>query len=361
MMMSEITSVVKFISIIQLVLIPLGVMFLFLTKRVIKTKKDKKEAIKRQITAVIHDSLTRDIPLSTLFIKQCMRHIDVLIHCILIFEKEFAKHSKWLVIKNQLIDRVLKPQARVLATSRQWLNQYFAVQCYAYGIDLKDEFFLLKLLHNNVLLVFLGAARVVFKYPTTRSVDALIDVLAKGRRLNLSFVIEVLAKITTHEKKILSPYFTRRLEHEADPYVRSFCYRMAMHLEASSTMLTLVKQDVMSNNLELIIAAMNYLSIIPSIDSLDLLIKFVEDERFEVRAVVVKLLGQFQHETVIPLLENKLNDPVWWVRINSADSLLKIGKKGIVVLQRQSPSGDRFAYETAQRMLITLNQTDKDV
>lgn len=361
MIMSEIASIVKLISIIQLMLIPLSVVFLFFAKIVLKKKRDKKEEIQKKINAGIHHSLTRDLPLSTSFIKRCRRHIDVLINCLFILESELLKNPKWLVIKNQLIDQVLKPQARVLASSRHWLNQYLAVECYAYGIDLKDESFLLKLIHHEILLVSLGAVRVVFMYPTARTVDVLIDVLAKGRRLNQSFFIEVLTKMTIDEKKALAPFFTIKLEHEEDPYVRSFCYRMAMHLATSSTVLERVEKDAMSDNLELTIAAINYLSMIPSTDSLDFLTKFTEDERFEVRAVVVKLLGQFQHETVIPLLESKLRDPVWWVRINAADSLLKIGKKGIVVLQRQSPEGDRFAYETAQKILITLNQTNKDL
>jgi len=360
MMMSEIAPYVKFISIIQLALIPFGVVFLFLAKIVLKMKKDKKEEIKKQMTSGIQNLITTDHQLSKLFTKLCMRHIDVLIDCFFMIEQECSKNTKWLLIKTQLIDSVLKPRARVLAKSHRWINQYLAVQCYAYGIDLKDESLLLKLIHHKILLVCLGAACVVFKYPTTQSVDVLIDVLAKGRRLNQSFFIEVLTKISFSEKKRLAPFFTVRLECEEDPYVRSFCYRMAMHLAASTEVLTRVKQDALSNNLELKLAAINYLSINHSIDSLNFLIKLIDDKQFEVRALIVKLLGKFHHETVLPLLENKLKDPAWWVRINSADSLLKLGKEGIAVLQRQSPEDDRFAYETAQKVLVTLHQSDKD-
>jgi len=352
-MMNEILNFVKYISIIQLMVIPCLVLFLFLIQVVLKNNASRLSKTKEKITNELHLIVSNNVKLSDAWTTLFKRNIAILLECLLAFEKECSKDLKWLILKKQIINNVLKPRARVLASSRRWLNKYLAVQCYAYGIDSKDERFLLQLIQHKILLVSLGAAQVIFKYPTTKSVDVLIDAISDNRRLNHSFFIEILTTVTNEEKAVLARFFMNRLHREKDPYVKSFCYRMATHLPASRMLFNLIKQDLLSTNIELKLSAITYLSILPAKLSTEILISLLNDEQFEVRAVVVKLLGEGHHEAAIPLLEAKLRDDAWWVRINAANALLKFGQAGITVLQRQTIEKDRFAYETAQRVLIS--------
>ena len=41
------------------------------------------------------------------------------------------------------------------------------------------------------------------------------------------------------------------------------------------------------------------------------------------------------------------------MRINAAESLFKLGKKGIALLKKQKPSIDQYAYDVAAQVLST--------
>ena len=79
MIMSEMVHYVKLISIIQLVLIFLGMVFLFCVKIVFKTQRDRKIELNKLISSTIQGLLTSDDKLSLSFITLCKRHVDVLI------------------------------------------------------------------------------------------------------------------------------------------------------------------------------------------------------------------------------------------------------------------------------------------
>ena len=354
MTITELFHLVKVVALVQLGIM-ITSLFLFYLLRLLFKVNDRllKKKIEK-ITQLLHALIDNQIELSPTVAKLLGKNLRELLGCMRKIEDDTPTLPGWVTLKPQLANQILKPQARQLASSSKWLKQYLAILCYEYGINVKDEKLLSKLVHSETFIVSLNAARVIFKYPTTTSINALINSLAQGRRIQQSLYAEILVSEHTETNKTLLTAFSNRLADEKDPYVKTFCYRILMLLPLSDTPLKSTETDILNDNLDLKIAAIHYLAQFKDASSRQTLRQFLTDNEPTVKAVVAKLIGENHDEDGISLLEEKLHDPAWWVRINAAEALSKLGKKGISVLKRQSPEVDHFAYETAQKVLITL-------
>lgn len=76
----------------------------------------------------------------------------------------------------------------------------------------------------------------------------------------------------------------------------------------------------------------------------------LRDEDWRVRAVAAKN-AEVCSDTIIDALESALKDRSYYVRINAAQALAKLGDKGMAVLARLTGSSDNFARDMALYML----------
>lgn len=354
MTMDDVLLVVQCIGFLQLAVVIVSIFLFYLLRAFFKSNdrylNKKTEDIKRSLNSLIKD----EIKLTSKLLQWFKKNVRELLACMEQLEVSPSLLPRWIDIRDQLSNNVLKPHARRLAKSSKRLNQYFAILCYEYGINDEDEQVLCELVQSDIAIVSLNTARVIFKYPSYKTITALIDSLAQGRRIQQSLYTEVLLSESIRTNEMIIKTFTDRLTSEPDPYIRIFCYRMLKLLSPPKKVLEAIKIDIVSQNLDLKIASLEYLSVVQTKDSCDNLRQCLNDTAPEVRAIVAKLLGEINDKHSIPLLEEKLHDPGWWVRINAAQALSKLGKNGILALQQQSPEVDKFAYETAQKVLITL-------
>ena len=91
------------------------------------------------------------------------------------------------------------------------------------------------------------------------------------------------------------------------------------------------------------------------IDSVEKIMGFVEkvmnDERWEIKAQLVKSLGVIRDERVIPLLEKGLDDRNWFVRYNSAVSIASFGERGLELLKSFSEQNLGFKSDISRYIL----------
>lgn len=263
------------------------------------------------------------------------------------------KHGKrdWEKIKAIISEKVLKPQAKRLSLSRDWFKRYLATRCYELGTNLFDEKELIKLVKDDVFLVSVNAAMLIFHNPTTKSINEVIDSYSKGRRILQTTLVNILLHTPIENTKVISDIIIKRLYVEEDIYTRIFCYRILLYLKPSGEIHSIVEKDLMTDDLDLKIAVLIYLEHVEAKYSKPILLKYLNDPHFEIRTIVVKLLGDIGDKSLIPELAGKLSDPEWWVRINTANVLGNLGEEGLAVLRAQTAQKDRFAYETAQAYL----------
>jgi HEAT repeat protein len=85
-------------------------------------------------------------------------------------------------------------------------------------------------------------------------------------------------------------------------------------------------------------------------DMYPIIISGLQDEDWRVRAAAAKNAEVFS-EMVVDALASVLKDRNYYVRINAAQALSKLGDKGIAVLTRYTSSDDHFARDMAHYML----------
>lgn len=250
-----------------------------------------------------------------------------------------------------LSDKLLKPAARGLYKSRNWLNRYYAALCYSYGFETLDEQPLCRLVRDDTLLVSINAASTGIKYQNSAVINQTISHFAKGRHLQQSFFAQI-SDVSHHD---VADIIITRLENEQDLYTKVFCYRLLKEIPYTQ-FLDCVEADLLFDSVDLSISIIEYLSEVQDERKTQILYDLAFAEDWEIRAAVAKSLGRVHTARSLEILTILLTDPQWWVRVNSGTSLYSQGESGIDILKAQSPLKDKFAYETAQRILLSGNR-----
>ena len=239
------------------------------------------------------------------------------------------------------------------------MKKQLTLLCYELGFNLDNEKTLLKFVNDNNLIISINAAIQLFKNtnPNPSAINEVITTFSKGRHILQNTLAALLTTVPSASLGLLRTIFIARLNEEKDTYVRIFCYRILMHLERPDKLESFVEEDLSSENVDLKILTLKYVAHAAQINSSPILLRYLNDTNDDVRSTIVKLFGEIGDESLIPYLNNGLKDSEWWIRINSANSLLKLGTKGIAVLHEQSPQIDKFAYETAQSCLKIYQST----
>lgn len=350
LLLLQLTDWIKFIVIFELGTIVLAVFVLFFLRGRFIRQNKQSENLKKEISAQLREITADRLQLTK-------KLIDFYKKNILELTDSLEGGTLALSLNLELKTAVLQPMARRLGLSKHWSKQMIAIRCYQFlNLEHQDYPVLIHMLSSKILLVILGACKIIFTHPNEPLINTMIDSLSLSRKIYQDLFFQILSTLPDIDQSLLSEIFFQRLLQEKNTYTRCFCYRMIKKLLASEKMLPLIKQDITNENLDLRIAALSYLSCIPSAISLQILEAATEDKQFEIRALAVKTLGECKQLISTAILEKKLQDNAWWVRINAANALASLGPSGIAILRRQRPDADRFAYETSQKILITLEK-----
>lgn len=351
--MDKILEIIKIIAILQGIVIASFIALMYLAKLVVYFKEKKNIKKRKQIHTLFEEHFKKHEPLS-------LKNVNIFKHSIqnvLIVLKDFdTEHqgSDYLeLFKSQLSASVFKPVARKLTESRHWFKRYTATLCYLHGFDDIDEPKLIKLLDDSTLLVAINAGMCVLKYNNSPLINAMITSFAASRRLQQSAFAEIFVR--NEKKHDISEIVLKRLETESDVYVKIFCYRLLTRLPQASISPS-ARRDLHIASTDLRIAVIEYISHTDDIEKVSLIYSLVDNPDWEIRASIAKALGNIKDDVSTQKLSVFLNDSKQWVRINAAKSLSQHGEPGMKILRTLSPENDKFAYETAKSLLMTMEK-----
>lgn len=348
--MENVLFIVKIVVIFQALLILLVILFLYMGNLFFLLKEKRESKNKKKITYLMDLYFNKEtIPIdgigplknSIVFVLSVLRDMD----------KKYQGSEAYHHFKQELSQHVLRPYARKAAFSRDWYKRYTAALCYCQGINSKDEGILSLLIQDKSFLVAMTATKCAIQIYTPKLVNVLIDEYSNARHIRQS----VYAKILMRNKPDISTIITDRLQKEQNPYVKAFCYRLLSRLPKEKQILFPVEQDLENNSVELKIAALKYISYMGRSRNHKMIYRLSEDVDWQVRAITAKALETVDTQESIRLLETLLKDKNKWVKTNAAYSLIKKGKKGIAILEKQSQEVDEQAYDIAQEMLRQLH------
>ena len=341
-------SIVKIIAIAQLVIVCFLLLFAYGVKIYAYIHQAHCKKIATQLERFIVDSLGSSHVFNLQGLKRYKRHLSIMIATIDSLDASI-KTEKWLRVRTKIIDDILLPRARIFANSRAWEKRYLACQMFRLSYKRQDQKILKNLILDEVPLVSMNAASLAIHCDSQALLDAIVDTFAKNRRVQQSLYAQIIANAGVP----IIPLINNRLKREQNPYVKAFCYRSLAMLPVVSETVESVAEDLSSTNLDLKLAVLLYLCHTSPKASADLFLSLLTASDWEIRAKAAKLLGDVGDESFAPSLEPCLKDREWWVRMNAAEALAKLGAKGISILKKQDPMDDRFAYEIAQQILST--------
>lgn len=334
------TIIIEFIIVFVIILIVYGMTCLYYFK-------NKRDIRQKNIFLSYWDRVVNHE--DTFDPVQCPRKMDLLLSLVRSFnDVETPKRER--ALKQELIESALLPLARKKTKSRFSSTHLLCAQCFELYMTLDDEPFVLKLLNDKMSLVSLHAATAAIQFGSQASINAVIDRMSNMRRLGQSMYLEIFKNMRPEVFDLIKK---RLLNSEKNPFVRATCYKLLMLVPSSTDIIdmTSVDEDLRSSNLELSLAALRFRVYHYRDDAFDELIRSLHDPRWEIRLISVGFLGELRKKEALKELEQCLKDPVYAVRMKSAEALKSFGGEGITILKNQNPNEDRFAFEAAMSLL----------
>lgn len=353
--MLEFLSVIKIIAIVQMVIMILLVIFAYGVKVYTYHKNARVKKITKKVEQYLMEWMERPTDFNPAVILPYKPYVELIISIINKFDVSLTV-EKWKVTREKLMTQIVLPGMRLYANSPSWSKRYLVCQAYQLSLEHLDDDIVKSLINDPIPLVSINAAILATKSNSQMLIDTVIDCFSKGRRIQQSLYAQILSSAV----ETMIPLVKHRLRHEKKPYVKIFCYRTLTQIPYVSETIETAFVDLNSNHLDLKLAVLDYLRKNDPQASFPRFVNLLKDNHWQVRARAAKLLGDMGNDFFASALEESLKDSVWWVRINAADALAKLGFKGILILQRQKPEIDQYAYDTARQVLsITIAVKDE--
>jgi HEAT repeat protein len=336
-------QIIKWIICLEFILVVLMVLIACMLKFIFSIKQKRSQKLLINTENYLH-RLLENTSLFSVFPKKAKK-MNVLLPIINKFD-ETLHSQNWNKLKAKIGEEILHKLAKKNATHRRWRHRFLAAECFKVYAVRQDEDFLVKLIKDKFPLVTLSASVTAIKLGTAKLINALIDRMSQERRLTLTMFLMLFENASSEIYHIVSD----RLNNERNPFIRTSCYKILQKLPATQKIENF-HNDLQTNNLELKLSVLHYISYAQCKDAVLVLKKMLKDKEWEVSSVAVRLLGNLGAVEAISEISNMLENPEWWVRLNAALALKKLGNEGIIVLKTQNPDKDRYAYEVAQHVL----------
>lgn len=319
-------------------------LILILVHRVyIYYKKKADERLKNKISEkIIHclehkESFTAD--LST------FGDYKILLSILETFEYRVSGES-WKELKNNITYTYLLPIARKRATSSSWVKRNFAARCFTLTPLKADEEYLFKLIQDPIFLVRSVAAIALARMEDKRGILDIIQQMSLEKGYAHYFYRDLLLgcsdKVFTWIKEVA--------EGEQNLAIHLACLELLSN-KLMGTIPKYLRLDLDSEDANIRLAAVKIIARNPQKDSLDLLIKSLHESDPEIKKEAITGLQYFPSNETFKELENALKDSTWLVRLQAAQTLKKMGLRGIDILKNQNQNSDKNAYEAAQTIL----------
>lgn len=145
-------------------------------------------------------------------------------------------------------------------------------------------------------------------------------------------------------------WIREQLKIEKDTELRAL-YLDILSAKFDSSVLLYIKEDLKSENDQLRFEAVKVLAKFPNEEAIAWLVPHLRDSYSLIRAEAVKTLPLVFGVKAISALKYALVDSEWWVRLQAALSLKKLGEPGKKILLEQKKEDNLLAYEVATYVL----------
>lgn len=341
-MHSSLAPLLEAILATELALIVLLLAVLFLYKAYLITKEKTRQKAKTRLQLFWQEAKHNPDLLTDRALKTLQKEI---VWVLRLMKQEPSLEETAPLFYEKIVNAVLLPSGRRFIKKYNYIQKYYATICFYYKFELEDEPSLLKLLSNSMNLVSINAAITIFRHGSDALLEEGIKRLSAWDELQQNVIAHLIVDYRPKPSQIFLDY----LEKEKAPTVRAFCYRLLLLLPLEPNTITHLDEDLVSEFLDLRVAAFNYLVKAKDVVRLR---PFMQDDEWMFRAKAAHALGKLLDEESIEGLTQALSDTEWWVRLRSAEALLRFGERGVAILKQQSSKQHTLAAEVAKEVLF---------
>lgn len=254
--------------------------------------------------------------------------------------------KEWKNLKSSIAREILSPMLPRYLHARKWIKRAYALQTLEMIRDEVSEELLLPFLKDPIPIIRISAVAAAIDIKSKRAINAVIDTMVYEDSFARYPYRDELLNADGDVYQILA----ERFSEEKDPNVRACCLEI-LSQKVGFVNLEMLADDLKSENMNLRWWAYRALENYPSKESVELLLKACDDPAWQIQALAARCLGLFGHVIAVPVLEKKLSDDQWLVRLNAALALRLIGQKGVLVLEGIKKGENQIAAETADYAL----------
>lgn len=342
------------ILLIELLIMVVCVIGIILIKNITRWRTRRTERLQNKLSNIIEAKLFNEEKLD-LSIPPHLLDFRNVVEVLEKFDQLF-NDSRWLELKEKVIDQYLIQQAQRYATNRSWFKRQLAARCYFLCPKKASEEILGKLLNDPKYLVRVVAAVCITKTPHKDLFYKMLVKMSQETALSQFPYRDALVQID--QEKFL--WLESILAKETNPALIAICLDV-LSTRYSGNLLPLIRPFLNAENRECRILSIKALGNIPSSETVDLLTSHLVDSDWEVRTEVIQGLYKLHAVQTIPQLKSLLNDPIWWVRLQCALTLKNFGKEGLEILHAQDKVREPMGYEIAQYALALPDQIYRTV
>jgi len=324
---------------------------LILYHEVVQRKLNKMRALQARIYQYLLTNLIKEKKLGRSFFKKNILKLNVIVPVLEKLNVKYKMNKHWTFLLNVILNHFLLDIARENATAFFWIKRYWSLRCLALSPRMVDEPIFLNFLLDPVVHIRFAAIRPLLSLKSTACADPIVDAMKGYNRHTQALYISMMK---FGEDRFFNA-IRSRLENESDNELRSVCIDI-MSESLSNTDIFLIKKDIHSSDKSLKLTSIRCLNKFKFRQVNFMLMDFLKDKDWEVRAISARFLGERKAKISIPLLLQLASDQNWWVRMNSIMALKKMDFEGNQALNTISPEKDKFAFE----MLKYLDTVDAE-
>lgn len=305
-----------------------------------KSKRKKIHALSDMMIERIQHPSTHKITLASKFQKPFL-----LLEALTTFDHKF-QGGRWKEIKTQIMKKYILPKARRWAKSLFWKRRFFAAKAFALMSEPADLHLIHRLVKDPSFLIEIGGALALIKVEDIDGITALLHKMSTASTYTQIYLKDIFLQgsnqVFVHIQKIL--------EHTKSREIQISC----LHILASKQIPVngpMITKGAHSTDAQIRLACITLHGNNPQENSEEILQRAILDPLDDIRKQACHGLVHYPAVKNQKLLEKTLSDTAWFVRLEAARSLKKMGKQGLVILKDHADGKAHLAKQVSSYVL----------
>lgn len=319
----------------------LGIVVVMKIYYVLVTRRN--QSIKDRLSSLISEAIMENK--KTIDLPKHLQGNKNLLECTIAFQRKITDES-WHAIKNHIVKEYLLETAEKNAKNFVWTKRLLAAKCFTLQPSLADKTLLLDLLNDPVLLVRVVAAETIVQLDDKTLFVKLIEKISQESKLAQVTYRDLLIHADSAKFELIIEI----LKTKQNPAIASVCLDI-LSTRTTKDILSVLMPFLYGKDVKCRILAIRILKNIPNERVVDILSHALNDSDSNVRQAAIQSLPEGSEHKFMRRLEEHLQDPDWFVRLQAALKLKELGQEGVRILSSQSLSQNPEAYEISQYTL----------